>query len=263
MSAPRYAELCVTSNFTFLTGASHPEELVSRAAELGLEAVAITDRNSLAGVVRAYAALKTLREERMEALRVRSSVQIDASSRQPTGTPQNLPASPVAHLPRLIVGARLVLEESAVEWLALPCNRAGYERLSRLLTTGKRRATKGACILRLKDVEDGCQDIVFIALPVAGLPAARRDVRHLSRCYPQHVFLGVAPTYDGTDQAWFDACARFALREAVPMVAVGDVLMHHGQRRQLADVLTCMRLGVSIDQIGTFFIAIPPPCGAL
>ena len=74
-----YAELCVTSNFTFLTGASHPEELVLRAVELGLEAIAITDRNSLAGVVRAYSALKTLRKEiEQRTLRIRSTHQVDA-----------------------------------------------------------------------------------------------------------------------------------------------------------------------------------------
>ena len=83
--ALEYAELCVTSNFTFLTGASHPEELVTRAAELGLEAIAITDHNSLAGVVRAYSALKELKREADEAIPIRSQHQTDASSRQEVG----------------------------------------------------------------------------------------------------------------------------------------------------------------------------------
>ncbi|MDF1729568.1 MAG: PHP domain-containing protein, partial [Sulfitobacter sp.] len=92
-----YAELCVTTNFTFLTGASHPEALVLRAAELGLEAIAITDRNTLAGVVRAYSALKTLRDEASQSLRVRSSHQVDACSRQQVGQPQDLPLPQVPH----------------------------------------------------------------------------------------------------------------------------------------------------------------------
>jgi len=95
-----YGELCVTSNFTFLRGASHPEELIMRAAELGLASIAITDRNSLAGVVRAYSALKELRRE---------------TKGETAGA---------LHLPKLIVGCRLVLRDSPVNWIALPQDRA-------------------------------------------------------------------------------------------------------------------------------------------
>jgi error-prone DNA polymerase len=144
IGAQGYAELCVTSNFTFLTGASHPEELVARAAELGLCAIAITDRNSLAGVVRAHVALRELGRAQAEAVSIRSHRQTDTSSRQTdTGAALSVPDGP---LPRLIVGARLVLRDSAVEWLALPVCRAGYARLSRLLSLGKRRAPKGTAI---------------------------------------------------------------------------------------------------------------------
>lgn len=85
MQAQDYAELCVTTNFTFLTGASHPEELVVRAAELGLSAIAITDQNSLAGVVRAWSALKEMKRETHGALHIRSHHRMDASSRQGIG----------------------------------------------------------------------------------------------------------------------------------------------------------------------------------
>ena len=149
---PGYAELCVTSNFTFLTGASHPEELVTRAAELGLAAIAITDRNSLAGVVRAYRALQILREEAAEAVQIRSQHRVDSCSRQEIGTPQDIPRPEVLRLPRLIVGCRLVLRDSPVEWIALPTDLAAYQRLSRLLTLGKRRAGKGDCHLDLADL---------------------------------------------------------------------------------------------------------------
>ncbi|WP_339110001.1 error-prone DNA polymerase [Thioclava sp. GXIMD4216] len=244
-----YAELCVTSNFTFLTGASHPEELVLRATELGLSAIAITDRNSLAGVVRAYSALKSLREELTESLRVRSSHQVDSCSRQEVGLPQDLPVPEVPRLPKLIVGARLVLRDCPVDWVALPTDRAAYERLSRLLTLGKRRAEKGGCDLDLADLETRCQGMILIALPDADL--APEPVQKLARRYPGYVFLGAAPRYDGSDQAWFRACAAQALRCNTPMVAVGDVLMHRAARRPLADVLTCLREGITIDRIGT------------
>ena len=220
-----YAELCVTSNFTFLKGASHPEELVTRAADLGLEAVAITDRNSLAGVVRAYSALKEL-------------------GRMNEGP---------ARLPKLIVGCRLVLRDSPLDWIALPQDRPAYARLSRLLTLGKRRTGKGQCHLDIRDLLEGCAGIIFIALPQTdlGKPQIEQHIKAAIHRYPGHVFLGAAPKYDGTDQAYLAQCARLAYKTAAPMVAVGDVLMHHGSRRQLADVLTCMREHITIDDIGT------------
>lgn len=261
-----YAELCVTTNFTFLTGASHPEELMLRAAELGLPAIAITDRNSLAGVVRAWSALKQLREELREqaeeqaqeraqeqaSVQIRSHQRIDSSSRQSIGAGGMLTVSGAeAGLPRLIAGCRLVLADSSVDWLALPRDLAAYQRLSRLLTLGKRRAEKGHCLLYTQDLIAGCRGMILIALPQNSLRAAREDIRNLGRHYPHHVFLGAAPRYDGSDQAYFTACATLAQQVSAPMVAVGDVLMHHASRRQLADVLTCLREHTTIDQIGT------------
>ncbi|WP_444455317.1 error-prone DNA polymerase [Rhodobacter capsulatus] len=245
-----YAELCVTSNFTFLTGASHPEELVARAAELGLAAIAITDRNSLAGVVRAFSALKTLRQE-TEALRIRSATRTDPSSRQTLDPAQPLPRPETPDLPRLIIGTRLALRDCATEFLALPTDRPAYERLSQLLTLGKRRAGKGDCALTLDDLAAGGAGLILIALPPPDLTHALAPLQRLQRQFPGHVFLGAAPRYDGTDQAWFRGCADLALRASTPMVAVGDVLMHRAARRPLADVLTCLREGTTIDAIGT------------
>ncbi|MBY6091109.1 error-prone DNA polymerase [Maritimibacter alkaliphilus] len=250
-----YAELCVTSNFTFLTGASHPEELVTRAAELGLEAIAITDRNSLAGVVRAFSALKELQraveEQAAEEVRIRSQHRVDPCSRQEIGQPRPLAAPQVTRLPRLITGCRLVLRDCPVEWIALPCDRAAYERLSRLLTLGKRRAEKGQCHLDLADLEAHCAGMILIALPPDDLRQAAAPLRRLQRRFPGHVHLGAAPRYDGSDQAWLAECARLARQCSAPMVAVGDVLMHRAARRQLADVLTCLREHITIDAIGT------------
>jgi len=246
-----YAELCVTTNFTFLTGASHPEELVVRAAELGLAAIAITDRNSLAGVVRAYSALKALRLEAEEAIRVRSQHRIDGCSRQEIGQPRDISRPDAPRLPKLIVGCRLVLRDSPVDCLALPQDRAAYQRLTRLLTLGKRRAEKGGCHLDCADMLDACVGMILIALPLVGLEEAAPYIHQMRHRFPGHVFLGAAPRYDGSDQAWLNACARLAMKTSAPMVAVGEVLMHRAARRQLADVLTCMREHITIDQIGT------------
>ena len=127
MSRSRYAELDVTSNFSFLRGGSHGEELVAQAKALGLSAIAITDRNTLAGVVRAHLAAKEV------------------------GI-------------KFIVGARLDLEDG-FSLLAYPTDRAAYGRLCRLLTLGMRRAEKGKCTLHLADVADHAEGLIFIVLP--------------------------------------------------------------------------------------------------
>ncbi|PHQ84533.1 MAG: error-prone DNA polymerase [Thalassobium sp.] len=246
-----YAELCVTTNFTFLTGASHPEELVTRAAELGLSAIAITDHNSLAGVVRAWSALKELKREAKGAVQIRSQHQIDSSSRQEVGRLDPIAKPTAFSLPKLIVGCRLILQDSSVDWLALPCDRTAYKRLTRLLTLGKRRAEKGQCDLYREDMITTCKGMILIALPQTGLAEATSDIQTMRRYFSNHVFLGAAPRYDGSDQTYLAACARLAHKTSAPMVAVGDVLMHHASRRQLADVLTCMRNHITIDQIGT------------
>lgn len=255
-----YAELCITTNFTFLKGASHPEELVARAIDLNLPAFAITDHNSLAGVVRAYSALKEFErkqdEEReiqkKETLEIRSKKRTDSSSRLQVSNGKEIVCSTTSTLPQLIVGCRLVLMDSPIDWVALPQNRAAYAQLSRLLTKGKRRAEKGDCKLRFGDLFDHCKDIILIGLPQEKL-TDRTLIGHLHKVgehFPGQVFLGAAPKYDGNDQAHFDQCARLARRLATPMVAVGDVLMHKGQRRKLADILTCMREHITIDEIG-------------
>ncbi|AQZ53419.1 error-prone DNA polymerase [Martelella mediterranea] len=250
-----YAELCVTTNFTFLTGASHPEEMVIRAAELDLAAIAITDRNSLAGVVRAFRALKEIRrkiEKQAEEQSIRLSTHIDPSSRQPAGDARAIPLPPIRRLPRLIVGCRLVLADSPVDFVALPKDKPAYQKLVRLLSLGKRRAQKGECLLYLRDMLEWADGSILIALP-QGLENRAEATDHITqahRRFPGHVFTGAAPRYDGSDAAWFAALTALSHKTGAPMVAVGDVLMHHASRRQLADVLTCMRHHITIDAIG-------------
>ena len=221
-----YAELCVTSNFTFLTGASHPEELVTRAAELGLAAIAITDRNSRAGVVRAYSALKELARMRADAQTatgqdgpsIRSQHVTDHSSRQTvphfTGATK-APSLPDMPLPKLIAGARLELTDSAVEWLALPTDLPAWSRLTRLLSIGKRRAPKGECHLQRADLLEWGQGMILIALPPDPLEDAhpknaRSDLLSAARTFPGQCFLGAVPRYDGRDHTRLDRLALLA-----------------------------------------------------
>ncbi|MEI4471809.1 PHP domain-containing protein, partial [Frigidibacter sp. MR17.24] len=262
----RYAELSVTSNFTFLTGASHPEELVTRATELGLEAIAITDRNSVAGVVRAFSALKELARMRDEAAQsaaqsaaqnapgIRSQRVTDGASRQ-SRAPAPAPLAPLqTPLPRLIPGARIVLRDSAVDWIALPADLAAWARLTRLLTLGKRRAGKGQCDLDRRDLLEAAEGMMLIALPPDPLDgwtgAVLADLKQVRARFPATSFLGAAPRYDGRDEARLDRLAAVSQTTGLALVATGDVLMHRAARRPLADVLTCLREHCTIDQIG-------------
>ena len=159
-------------------------------------------------------------------------------------------------LPKLIAGSRLVLTDSAVEWLALPTDLPAWSRLTRLLSIGNRRAAKGECHLQRADLLEWGAGMILIALPPDPLEDAspkptRTDLLTVARAFPGQCFLGAAPRYDGRDQARLDRLALMAQGASLPMVAVGDVLMHRAARRPLADVLTCLREGMTIDNIGT------------
>ncbi|MBC7179401.1 MAG: error-prone DNA polymerase, partial [Roseovarius sp.] len=133
-----FAELSATSNFTFLTGASHPEEYIRHAAALGLSGVAIADVNSVAGIVRAHAAAREIAREvaARQALEARQGL---------IGPPAPQPAPPDwANCPRLIPAARLVLRDG-IEITALPMDRGGWASLCRLISLGRQRAVKGTC----------------------------------------------------------------------------------------------------------------------
>lgn len=210
---PRYAELHITTNFTFLEGASHPEEYVARAHELGLEAVAITDRNSLAGVVRAYSAARH-------------------------------------HGQRIIIGAELVLEDGQ-KLIALPRDRAAYGRLSRLITLGRRRAGKGACELHAQDVAAHGAGQIFILLPPDTLNARfEEQAAFWAKAFPGAVYLAGACLYTGRDHERLKALDDIANRHNTPMVATNSVLMHEPERRALCDVVTCIREHCTIDEAG-------------
>ncbi len=218
---PAYAELQVTTNFSFLRGGSHPHELVAEAKELGLAALAVTDRNTLAGVVRAHTAAKQV------------------------GL-------------KLIVGTRLDLTD-APSLICLPTDREAYGRLCRLLSQGQLAADKGQCILALADVAAAARGQILIALPPegwswretsdpAGFEAELRRIK--TSVAPAALYLAATHSYRGEDRARIAALAAMARRCRVPLVATGDVLYHTPHRRPLQDVLTCIREGVRISEAG-------------
>ncbi|MGH7715965.1 MAG: PHP domain-containing protein, partial [Vulcanimicrobiaceae bacterium] len=208
-----YVELQVTSNFSFLRGASHPHELVATAALLGHQAIAITDRNSLAGMVRAY----------------------DAA--QQVGI-------------RLVVGSRLDLDD-APSFLCFPTDRAAYSRLTRLITVGRRRAPNAQCHLVLDDLLAHQKGQVLVVLPPdkpdGAFASILRDLRARLR---GPLYLAVQHLYRGDDLTRIASLADLAARCDVALVATNDVHYHIPSRRMLQDILTCIRERCTIDQAG-------------
>ncbi len=211
-----YAELAVTTNFSFLRGASHAEELVDCAQQLGLAGLGIADRNSVAGVVRAHTKAKE------------------------AGV-------------RIAVGARLVFSDGTPDILAYPQDRAAWGRLTRLLTLGKRRAEKGDCILGLPDLLDYIQGLNLIVLPPARVEAAKlADVlmRLAQTTARRSVWLAASLLYRGDDNRRLARLAQIAADARVPLIAVNDVLYHAPERRALQDVVTCIREHVTLTAAG-------------
>jgi DNA-directed DNA polymerase III PolC len=241
------AELWITTNFTFLTGASHPEEMVERAALMGLQAVAVADVNSVAGVVRAHAALR----EVARVVRLASEGPVIGPP-APEGVVR-APSAAVRHVPQLIPGARLVLEDgfSAV---ALPRDRAAWGRLCRMLSVGRLRAEKGSCSLTLDDLLEWGQGIELLLLPQRGEAWAAQAARVVA-AFPGQVSVVMAPRYDGQDARRFARVAALAARLGVPAVASCAPMMHRASRRRLADVLTAIRTGVPVDRLGRAALA--------
>ncbi len=239
-----FAELSITTNFTFLTGGSHPEEYARRAAILGLDAIAIADENSVAGVVRAWSELRKIADEIATA---------KTAARDPVGPPRPAhippaPRAPIDHIPRLLPAARLVFTEG-VEITALPRDRTGWAVLCRLLSTGRLRAKKGACILRLDDLLANHAGLeLLLHAPARRTTAWMQAAERLAPLSPS---LCLSPRYDGQDSPRFIAQARLAETLGLQTVASARPLMHHGARRRLTDMLTCIREGLRVEDLGT------------
>lgn len=209
-----YAELQVTTNFSFLRGASHAEELVLQARASGLAAIGICDRNTLAGVVRAHLAAKE-------------------------------------HGLRLLVGCRLDLV-CGLGLISYPTDRAAYGRLSTLLSKGKMGDTKkGECHITLEDVAAHAEGQVFIAIPPQQAdPAFEARLAKLAALWPGRCYLAVSFRHGGRNREQLARLMALGERCSTPGVATNDVLYHIPHRRPLQDVLTCIREGVTIETAG-------------
>jgi error-prone DNA polymerase len=213
-----YAELQVASNFSFLRGASHPGELVATAQALGHAAIAITDRNSLAGIVRAFSATRAC------------------------GL-------------RLVVGCRLVLDDGA-SLLCFPTDRAAYGRLCRLLTRGNRRAAKGDCRLFYADVAEYGEGQLFVALPPDQIDDDFLSfLNRLAGDFEGSTYLAAQHLYRGDDRQRIHRLSRLAAAAGVPLVATNDVLYHRPERRRLQDVVTAIRAGCTVAAAGFRLLA--------
>jgi error-prone DNA polymerase len=238
-----YAELAVTTNFSFLRGASHPQELVARADELGLTAIGIADRNSFAGAVRAY----------------------DEARKRKI---------------KLLVGTRLVTIDG-FEVLAYPIDRAAYGRLCRLITAGNLKAKKSECHLTFGEILNVTEGQIFIMLPPAvlfcgsnsisarprasGDPLDRGNERRecpaasslfqsrlcaLADIAPGRTFLAGVHYHRGDEPRRLGFLAEFGAQCGAPLVAVNDVFYHSPERRPLLDMLTCIREKCTIAAAG-------------
>ncbi|MBW4706887.1 error-prone DNA polymerase [Roseobacter sp. YSTF-M11] len=246
-----FAELNITSNFSFLKGASHPEEYMSRAAALGMRAIAIADENSVAGIVRAHARAREIGRQVHER-------EAWEAAHGPVGppAPEGLAASGnLLHVtPRLIPAARLVFTD-ACPVTVLPENRKGWGALCRILSTGRLRAEKGACDLQLADLMELGAALQLILWPQAhGSPRGAggwvQTAQALTRRFAGKIHIGLSPQYDGRDPERFAALTGQAARLGMPTLASACPLMHHGARRKLADVVTAIRRGCRVDDLG-------------
>jgi error-prone DNA polymerase len=222
-----FAELITATNYSFLRGASHPEEMVAEAIALGQAGIGIADRNSVAGVVRAHVALREAMEK---------------------ATALNF---------RLVVGARLVFADGTPDIVAYPATRHGWGRLCRLLTLGNRRAVKGGCLLGLADLLSHLDDLLLIVLPESsfvaeenvpvsaepamhapGLHRASGNVdrlRWLVKAASGRVWLGARMPYAGRDRRMLARRAALAARLGVPMIATIGFIVPSALRNDWTD----------------------------
>ncbi len=207
-----YAELQVTTHFSFLRGASSPAELFEQAKLLGIRALGIVDRNSLAGIVRAYEASKE------------------------TGV-------------RLIVGCRLDLTDGT-SLLVYPTDRAAYSRLCRLLSIGKARGGKGKCLLQWEDVVAWNKGLIAILLGDEADDELRTNLARLKATFGDRAYMALIRRFAPDEHLRLWQVEEAARAARVPTVATGDILYHVAGRRRLQDVVTCIRLGLTIDRAG-------------
>jgi error-prone DNA polymerase len=223
-AVPHYAEIGITTNFSFLRGGSHPQDYVHQASRLRLPVIGIADHNTLAGIVRAYSELDN---------------------------------HEVEHKPKLLIGARIVFTCGTPDILVYPRDRAAYGRLCQLLTRGKRgnesdRVEKGECHLRFDDLLEFSEgQLLVLTLPHRFEEAdAGRLLQRLKQSRADGVWLAASLIYRGDDRRRLARLDRVAAAAKVPLLATNEVLYHHPARRPLQDVLTCIREKTTIDAVG-------------
>jgi error-prone DNA polymerase len=218
---PAYAEIGITTNFSFLRGGSDPRDYVHQASDLRLAAIGIADHNTLAGVVRAY---------------------------------KELDNSSVTYKPKLLIGSRLVFMDDTPDILAYPRDRAAYGRLCQLLTRGKRGddTAKGECHLRLDDLLEFSEGQLLVPVLRHRFEEtqALEVLDRLRRGLADGVWLAASLLYRGDDRRRLARLHRLAAEAGVPLLATNEVLYHHPSRRPLQDVLTCIREKTTIDAVG-------------
>ncbi|MER9584464.1 error-prone DNA polymerase [Mesorhizobium sp. M0276] len=212
-----YAEFGIQSNFSFLRGASKPEELVVAAKLLGFSAIGLADRNTVAGVVRAWQQAK-----------------VEKLSYHP--------------------GCRLVFGDGTPDILAYPRDRKGWGHLCRMLTQANLRDEneKGATLLQRCDLLEWGDLMSLAVLPdlTAGAQDRLALLRDLKHRFGRNLRLGVSPDYAGNDRFRIEQAAAFAESAGIPLMATNDVLYHTAERRPLQDVLTAIRLNTPVSEVG-------------
>jgi error-prone DNA polymerase len=252
---PAFAELVAASNFSFLRGASQPRDMVKVAVLSGLSGIGIADRNSVAGVVRAWTGLDEMREAGLVPLKF-----------------------------RFLAGTRLVFVDGTPDIIAYPATRKGWGRLTRLLTLGNLRAAKGSCILRFEDLTSYLDDVLLIVLPYASggdeethpkppsfqfgnapsgggkphlalVPSTPPQdladtLERLKPLAPERLWLGVSIGFTGADHRRVRTLSHTAAKLCIPLIATNDALYATAEDRPLHDIVTCIRLGTTVQKAG-------------
>lgn len=273
-----YAELACTSSYSFLRGASPPSDYVAEGIRLGLTAIGIADRNTVSGVVRAWKALRDAPDEARSAL---------LAAKRESGEPEKLTEAEDAacetHI-RFLAGARLVFADGTPDIIAYPATRQGWGNLTRLLTMGNMRATKGSCILKFDDLLDHLDDLLLIVMTYATTdaeeahknppiyqfkesarpPAASSHLklvstapqdweaalRRLGSVHAGNVWLGISTHYRGKDKRQLARYRKAASALNISLIATNDPLYATREQRPLHDIVTCIRTGTTIQKAG-------------
>ncbi|PPD13978.1 MAG: error-prone DNA polymerase [Methylobacterium sp.] len=256
---PAFAELVSATNFSFLRGASPAEELVLTSLLLGHHGLGIADRNTVAGVVRAWSALRELREGgALPPIKQREGSgpgEYRFEDRPLTQEEQEIEALRVlvqerAKNFRLVTGARLAFADGTPDLVVHPQNRSGWGRLCRLLTEGNRRTRKGQCHLTLEDILADARDLLLVVMP-------GRDRRNLGALFPRlaeaapgALWLGATMPRRGDDRRKLLELRAIGAAHRIPLLATNDALYAEPGARDLQDILTCIREGRTLENAG-------------